>query len=64
MGIEQSRRDDLETIGYILVYFLKGGLPWQGIKGKTKKEKYKRIMEMKSEMTVDTLCADMSSILC
>lgn len=47
MGIEQSRRDDLESLGYVLVYLAKGELPWHGIKGKTKKEKYKKIMEVK-----------------
>ena len=40
LGIEQSRCDDLEAIGYVVVYFLKGGLPWQGIKINAKQDKY------------------------
>ncbi|PWV12377.1 putative casein kinase [Trypanosoma cruzi] len=47
LGIEQSRRDDLEGIGYILMYFLRGSLPWQGLKAHTKQEKYSRISERK-----------------
>lgn len=54
--MEQSRRDDLESIGYVLVYFLKGGLPWQGLKAKSATKKYKLIMEKKQSITIPALC--------
>ncbi|KAK8793068.1 hypothetical protein WA538_000744 [Blastocystis sp. DL] len=57
LGMEQSRRDDLESLGYIFLYFLKGKLPWQGMKAETKKEKYAKIMEKKIEMSMAELCA-------
>mmetsp|Transcript_5543 Transcript_5543/g.13027 ORF Transcript_5543/g.13027 Transcript_5543/m.13027 type:complete len:432 (-) Transcript_5543:100-1395(-) len=56
LGIEQSRRDDLEAIGYVLMYFNRGQLPWQGFQANTKEEKYHKIMESKRSTTVETLC--------
>ena len=56
MGIEQSRRDDLEAVGYVFMYFKLGKLPWQGLGGKDKKEKYEKIMEVKFSTPVENLC--------
>jgi serine/threonine protein kinase len=56
LGREQSRRDDLEALGHVFVYFLKGSLPWQGLKAATNKQKYEKIVEKKKNVLVEDLC--------
>ncbi|KAF5345207.1 hypothetical protein D9758_009654 [Tetrapyrgos nigripes] len=56
LGVEQARRDDLEALGYIFIYFLRGTLPWQGLKAANKKQKYDQIMEKKMTTPADVLC--------
>ncbi|KAJ6492575.1 kinase-like domain-containing protein, partial [Mycena vitilis] len=56
LGVEQARRDDLESLAYVLIYFLRGVLPWQGLKAATKRQKYERIMEKKMTTSTDLLC--------
>merc|ERR1711971_248330 len=58
LGIEQSRRDDLESLGYVPLYFLRGSLPWQGLKAATKKQKYENISERKMATPIETLCKE------
>lgn len=58
LGIEQSRRDDLESLGYVLMYFNLGTLPWQGLKAANKRQKYERISEKKLSTPIEVLCKD------
>jgi len=56
LGVEQSRRDDLESVGYVLIYFLKGSLPWQGLKAKNAQKKYRMILDKKQGVSIAQLC--------
>jgi hypothetical protein len=39
----------MESLGYLLIYFVKGSLPWQGVKSKVKTEKFDKIGELKKQ---------------
>ena len=57
-GFELSRRDDIESIGYCLIYFLKGILPWQGLKVKKIEDQFNKIAEKKCQTSFEELTKD------
>lgn len=56
LGVELTRRDDLEGLGYVLLRMLRGTLPWQGIKAETKQLRNDRIKAKKVATTIEELC--------
>ena len=59
-GVEQSRRDDLESLGYLLFYFLKAGkLPWMGYRVENTRERFRKIGQCKQLMSIANFCKDM-----
>ena len=63
-GCEQGRRDDMESLGYVLMYFLRGNLPWQGLKLYKGEDRYKKIFETKKETSAEELCAGFPKQFC
>ena len=64
LGMEQSRRDDLESLGYIMIYLYKGNLPWHGIQERNQKERYRLIMETKMALPIEELCSETPACFC
>ncbi|XP_010233095.1 casein kinase 1-like protein 5 [Brachypodium distachyon] len=56
LGIEQSRRDDLESIGYVLLYLLRGSLPWQDLEAGNQRQTHEAIKDMKVSTSPEDLC--------
>ena len=55
-GYIQSRKDDLESLGYVLLYLMNGTVPWQNMKGKNIRIKWKKIGKMKMNMNIKHVC--------
>eukprot|EP00122_Pirum_gemmata_P018956 Pgem_evm1s17754 len=49
----------MESLGYVLLYFLRGNLPWQGLNANNRKQKYEKISEKKKSTPISTLCQDL-----
>ena len=63
-GIEQSRRDDLESIGYMLIYLYHGVLPWQGIKVANKAERNRCIYKKKRTVSIEEIVGELPDEFC
>jgi len=62
-GYERSRRDDFEALAYVLVYFINGSLPWQGLKLKDRVHKWKIILAKKKDANVQDMCRGVPAVL-
>ena len=58
-GAEQSRKDDLESLFYVIIYFFRGDVPWQNLKIKSRNERFKKINEIKKKVNYKILCKNL-----
>ena len=56
LGVEQTRRDDIEALGYMMIYLIKGHLPWQGMVNSNPEKKYDKIKDLKIKIKLEELC--------
>ena len=59
MGIETSRRDDLESLGYMLIYFANGSLPWKGGSKSNSEDKFNQMLEKKMSIPIEVYCKEL-----
>jgi len=62
-GVEQAPRDDLESMCYIMLYLLRGGLPWEGVLADNTQEKYDIIRQVKIKRTSEILCKGLPGMI-
>lgn len=62
MGVELTRRDDLESLAYILIYFLCGSLPWQGLESTSRKKKSTLVRKKKASSSAAQLCKNLPNV--
>lgn len=62
-GEKLSRRNDLESIAYVLIYLFKGRLPWQGLESNYQSTKYDKIYRLKKRITINALCKNLGQSL-
>jgi serine/threonine protein kinase len=58
-GCQVSRRDDLEAAAYVIIYLMRGGLPWENIEALNKYQKYRKIYRLKVLYTPEKLCQNL-----
>ncbi len=61
-GMEQGRADDLESLGYMLIYLAKGQLPWEKLKEEDIRTRHELIRDRKTKIAPSAICAGLPSI--